>query len=725
MDAPAPACRRSATFYEYLRKQPSRDTLLVNSKDVDDDARKARDGRQGDLPASVPDARIDRHLVRGRRRAGRQGDDLVGDAVGVPDAQHARRCCSACRPTTSASSSRAAPAATASTAPTRCPTTRRCCRRRSASRCACSSRARTRWRGRTTASPFVDRSARRPRRRRHHRRVGLRGVVRVARRPARLRDARATSSPACWPASRRRRSRRDAGAGADGPFNNGSNAAPSYVAGPRRRRRAAAPATSRSERVLVAHRAIAVLHRSAALAGAPAEHVRARMLHGRSRGAREGRSGRVPAAAPERPAAQRGGARRRRRRRTGRRGRRRGPASAQTGVASGRGIACVLLRGRQRLRRDGRRGRRRSGDRRRCTSSGWSSRRTAGPISNPDGMRNQIEGGALQGMSRALGEEVTWDDREGDVGRLADLPTACRSASTCRVIESVLINRHRRRGAAAPARRRSPSSPPRSATRSSTPPARASARCRSRRSASRRRWPRARRDFGARIKTQPPNPVAGRPPPAFPAGTRRRISGTIGCMTTATGVAAPATAGMPTGSPLEETITLRQAKTLISCMAHEQSFLLLSPPGVGKSEMVYQAAAEAGLPCRSLLGTQIAPEDVSGIPRIVGERSVFCPPRILLPETPGAVLPVPRRAAGLRAGRAEGVLLAAARAPARRACAAAGHVGRRGGQPRPGSRAGARAELGADQPRQHPARPRRRAGVARLGRRPTACAPTC
>jgi CO/xanthine dehydrogenase Mo-binding subunit len=35
-----------------------------------------------------------------------------------------------------------------------------------------------------------------------------------------------------------------------------------------------------------------------------------------------------------------------------------------------------------------------------------------GPISNPDGMRNQIEGGALQGLSRALGEEVTWDDRQ-------------------------------------------------------------------------------------------------------------------------------------------------------------------------------------------------------------------------------------------------------------------------------------------------------------------------
>ena len=35
----------------------------------------------------------------------------------------------------------------------------------------------------------------------------------------------------------------------------------------------------------------------------------------------------------------------------------------------------------------------------------------SGPISNPDGLRNQIEGGAMQGISRALGEEVTWDSR--------------------------------------------------------------------------------------------------------------------------------------------------------------------------------------------------------------------------------------------------------------------------------------------------------------------------
>ena len=83
-------------------------------------------------------------------------------------------------------------------------------------------------------------------------------------------------------------------------------------------------------------------------------------------------------------------------------------------------------------------------------------------------------------------------------------------------------------------------------------------------------------------------------------------------------------------------VTLGEAKRIVTALAATQSVLLLSPPGVGKSAIVRQAADEAGLECRSLLGTQIAPEDVSGIPRIVGERSVFCPPRVLLPEDPAA-----------------------------------------------------------------------------------------
>ena len=36
----------------------------------------------------------------------------------------------------------------------------------------------------------------------------------------------------------------------------------------------------------------------------------------------------------------------------------------------------------------------------------------SGPISNPDGLRNQLEGGAIQGISRTLLEEVTWDDQK-------------------------------------------------------------------------------------------------------------------------------------------------------------------------------------------------------------------------------------------------------------------------------------------------------------------------
>lgn len=83
-----------------------------------------------------------------------------------------------------------------------------------------------------------------------------------------------------------------------------------------------------------------------------------------------------------------------------------------------------------------------------------------------------------------------------------------------------------------------------------------------------------------------------------------------------------------------ESVTLKQAKSLIKSLAAKESILLLSAPGVGKSDIVKKAAEEEGLEVRSLLGTQIAPEDVSGIPQIINERSVFCPPRILLPEKP-------------------------------------------------------------------------------------------
>jgi CO/xanthine dehydrogenase Mo-binding subunit len=63
-----------------------------------------------------------------------------------------------------------------------------------------------------------------------------------------------------------------------------------------------------------------------------------------------------------------------------------------------------------------------------------------GPISNPDGMRNQLEGGLLQGYSRAIGEQVTWNATgltSIDWRTYHSLPLGFAVPT----IESVLINR--------------------------------------------------------------------------------------------------------------------------------------------------------------------------------------------------------------------------------------------------------------------------------------------
>ena len=57
-------------------------------------------------------------------------------------------------------------------------------------------------------------------------------------------------------------------------------------------------------------------------------------------------------------------------------------------------------------------------------------------------------------------------------------------------------------------------------------------------------------------------------------------------------------------------------------------------PGIGKSAIVRQFAADVGLECVSLLGSQLAPEDIIGVPQIVEGRSIFCPPRIIAREEP-------------------------------------------------------------------------------------------
>jgi CO/xanthine dehydrogenase Mo-binding subunit len=86
------------------------------------------------------------------------------------------------------------------------------------------------------------------------------------------------------------------------------------------------------------------------------------------------------------------------------------PAVARTGTVSGRGIACVAYEGNNgyaaliaEVNVDLATGR--------VQPTRFVVALDCGPVSNPDGVRNQTEGGILQGMSRALMEEVSWDDR--------------------------------------------------------------------------------------------------------------------------------------------------------------------------------------------------------------------------------------------------------------------------------------------------------------------------
>ena len=57
-------------------------------------------------------------------------------------------------------------------------------------------------------------------------------------------------------------------------------------------------------------------------------------------------------------------------------------------------------------------------------------------------------------------------------------------------------------------------------------------------------------------------------------------------------------------------------------------------PGIGKSSIVESFAESLGLPCVSLLGSQLAPEDIIGVPQIIDGKSVFCPPRMIAREEP-------------------------------------------------------------------------------------------
>ncbi|MEW2135099.1 MoxR family ATPase [Streptomyces sp. NPDC005409] len=82
------------------------------------------------------------------------------------------------------------------------------------------------------------------------------------------------------------------------------------------------------------------------------------------------------------------------------------------------------------------------------------------------------------------------------------------------------------------------------------------------------------------------------------------------------------------------TVTPAQIPELLLGLATVRPVFLWGAPGIGKSSLVRKFADSLGLECVSLLGTQLAPEDLIGVPQIRDGKSVFCPPQAIARDEP-------------------------------------------------------------------------------------------
>lgn len=78
-----------------------------------------------------------------------------------------------------------------------------------------------------------------------------------------------------------------------------------------------------------------------------------------------------------------------------------------------------------------------------------------------------------------------------------------------------------------------------------------------------------------------------------------------------------------------KTLTPKQLSEFLLNVATVRPVFIWGQPGIGKSSLVQQFAQQVGLPCVSLLGSQLAPEDIIGVPQIVDGCSRFCPPKMI------------------------------------------------------------------------------------------------
>lgn len=85
---------------------------------------------------------------------------------------------------------------------------------------------------------------------------------------------------------------------------------------------------------------------------------------------------------------------------------------------------------------------------------------------------------------------------------------------------------------------------------------------------------------------------------------------------------------------LPYTVTQSELLDVLLNVALVRPVFVWGAPGIGKSALIEKFSNEVGLPCVSLLGSQLAPEDIIGIPQIKGDTSEFLPPKMIARTEP-------------------------------------------------------------------------------------------
>ena len=85
---------------------------------------------------------------------------------------------------------------------------------------------------------------------------------------------------------------------------------------------------------------------------------------------------------------------------------------------------------------------------------------------------------------------------------------------------------------------------------------------------------------------------------------------------------------------LAYSVTQNELLDILLNIAPTRPVFIWGAPGIGKSALVEKFSLEVGLPCVSLLGSQLAPEDIIGIPQIKGDTSEFLPPKMIARKEP-------------------------------------------------------------------------------------------